>query len=339
MLLDFINQDATTQKDIIEESINLQREPPASTTTASGVAGVDYEVADWASITLTSGIVYRFRAHAANTGACHVDHGGSPVSIKTIGGSDPVAGLIQANGVYDFYYDGTNLVVVNGLINVLVNPTLSSPTINNPSIDPAGTGLHAKFGDATLSDHYVRFRNDSGNSVDIGMSDAISASGGCLIWCGLLKSFGVAVNAAGTDFESTVNANLALEVTTAGVLKSNGNEVEMIVAQQSFSVGGDFSATGYARKTKGSGGNWVEVWLPIMTHSVSSQPISSSGDLPSTYRPAETNGDCYAAGAVVREVAVQSSGTIVYSYRDWSGSLTTQSTTSRPSTLRYFIPD
>lgn len=104
---------ATDYKGKLDESVNLLREPPLSNTTAAGVAGVDYEVVGWASITLTSGLVYAFKAHVANAGACHVDHGGSPVNIKTIAGSDPPAGVIPAGGVPHLLYNGTNLVIIN----------------------------------------------------------------------------------------------------------------------------------------------------------------------------------------------------------------------------------
>lgn len=110
---------ATDYKGKIDESLNLLREPPLSTTTASGVAGVDYTVADWAALTLTTNLVYAFKAHIANAGACHVDHTSGEVNIKTIGGGDPPAGMIRAGGVYQLLFDGTNLVIINGLINVL----------------------------------------------------------------------------------------------------------------------------------------------------------------------------------------------------------------------------
>lgn len=86
--LDNTVDNATDYKGKLDESVNLLREPPVSNTTAAGVAGVDYEVVGWASITLTASRVYLFRAHAANAGPCHVDHGGSAVDIKVFDGQD-----------------------------------------------------------------------------------------------------------------------------------------------------------------------------------------------------------------------------------------------------------
>src|SRR5690606_35682236 len=97
-----------------DESLNLLRQPPESETPSGGTPGEDYTVPAWASITLQEGIVYTFKAHTDNTGACTVGDGGSPdYSIKLISGSDPVAGQIKEGGVYSLLVVGAELILLN----------------------------------------------------------------------------------------------------------------------------------------------------------------------------------------------------------------------------------
>lgn len=98
----------------VDESLNVFRQPAVSKTPSGGAGGTNYEVENWAPLTITSGLVYIFKAHTNNGGACNIKKtGGAVINIKLISGGNPVAGMIQNGGVYELRYDGTNLVLLN----------------------------------------------------------------------------------------------------------------------------------------------------------------------------------------------------------------------------------
>ena len=89
---------------------------------------------------------FRFVPTADNTGACTLNvNAVGAKSIKLVDGTDPSAADLDATGITDVIYDGTNFVLMNPatampngtqtLANkTLTSPVLNSPTINNPTI-------------------------------------------------------------------------------------------------------------------------------------------------------------------------------------------------------------
>ena len=73
---------------------------------------------------------YQLKADVANTGACTVNFNllGAK-NIKLLNGDDPYDGAIPANGIADFIYDGTNML--------LTNPHLSTTTFIRTLLDDA----------------------------------------------------------------------------------------------------------------------------------------------------------------------------------------------------------
>lgn len=117
-----------------------------------------------------------------------------------------------------------------------------------------------------------------------------------------------------------------------------------VVAEESFSIGGDFSDTGHARSVRGNGGNWVTVFVPSMSHTSNSAPVSGTGDLPSAYRPSSGAQPAYSYtgnSAIIHSVEIIFNGTIEYDYRAISdGSLAgTVSNTRNSLSITYFVAD
>lgn len=376
--IDNTTDDATTYKGKIDESLNLLRGVPVSSTTSGGSAGVDYEVSEWASLTLTSGILYAFRAHTDNTGACHVDHGGSPVNIKLADGSNPPAGAIVDDGVSFFWYDGTNLVLINpfsaGLASApLEDDDLASNGGNVVTEDNANVfsdvqtissaGPVLAFVETDVAADNQRWQLDASTARFSGRirSDDLATT---VSWLqvdrtgttvdivnfpnGTLQAGGSNVLKA-SDIGSTVQAQDAqlqdladsLTATAAELNQLDGiTRVGDVIAEESFSIGGDFTATGYAKSERGNGGNWVTVSVPIMSHSSKSDPISASGDLPSAYRPVDNHGNTYSTSSIaVKQCTINTSGILIFSYYDWAGSGQSATTTGAAVSMTYFVPD
>lgn len=143
----------------------------------------------------------------------------TPVDADTVGLVDSAASnvlkkLSWANikATLKTYFDSVTTT--------LANKTLTSPTINDPSIGPSDSGLLATLGNTGLADYYLRFRNDNaGNSIDSGMSAGLNGgTGGYLIWCGINKNFGIVVDGAGTNFETATDADLDFEIQEDGTV-------------------------------------------------------------------------------------------------------------------------
>jgi hypothetical protein len=65
-------------------------------------------------VTLAAGLMVAVKPANANTGACTLNVNGTGVkNIKKTDNTDPIAGEITTTGVFVFYYDGTNYVLLN----------------------------------------------------------------------------------------------------------------------------------------------------------------------------------------------------------------------------------
>lgn len=104
--IDFTSDDETTYKGKIDESLNLLRGAPVTSTAGGGVVGRDFIVSEWGSVTLINGITYWARMHTTNAGAYNIDG----VSVKNPDGSDPRALQAPAGALIGWRYDGTNLI-------------------------------------------------------------------------------------------------------------------------------------------------------------------------------------------------------------------------------------
>lgn len=69
--------------------------------------------------TYTPGQRLRAKLTTANNWACTIDFWPWVKNIKMIDGTDPLDGDIIANGVYDFIYDGTNMLLMNTKTNII----------------------------------------------------------------------------------------------------------------------------------------------------------------------------------------------------------------------------
>lgn len=123
---------------LLDESVNLLREAKPSSTVSGGRSGLDYEVDDWASLTLTSGLVYCFESHVANTGRSHIKHGGNTYGIKVyVNGSkkDLLRGELPEKWLAKALFDGTDFV--------LLNPAFVAGRIKRSWLQPfqVGSGL------------------------------------------------------------------------------------------------------------------------------------------------------------------------------------------------------
>ena len=102
--------------------------------------------------TLTTNNVYRILIHTANTGNCTLaPGGGSAINIKLLSGADPVANQLL-NKVYDFWYNGTNLIPLNpeGYSSVVAKFKPSDTSIANLTTltdDPHLLGFNLQPGD------------------------------------------------------------------------------------------------------------------------------------------------------------------------------------------------
>ena len=108
-LLDLSTAQTLTNKDLSSHTNIMSAVSVPSLTAGSGSA---YTVANLPS-SLTSGRVYQILIHTANTGNCTLaPGGGSAINIKLLSGADPGANQLL-NKVYDFWYNGTNLIPLN----------------------------------------------------------------------------------------------------------------------------------------------------------------------------------------------------------------------------------
>ena len=82
---------------------------PATTGGAADAYTVDLQAAQY-----VSGRVYAMQIHADNTGASTVNISGlGAKNVKLTDGTDPAAGALKAGSIYNFLYNGTNLVLIN----------------------------------------------------------------------------------------------------------------------------------------------------------------------------------------------------------------------------------
>lgn len=127
----------------------------------------------------------------------------------------------------------------------------------------------------------------------------------------------------------------------AGRLQVEGVEVARIVADQSIELGGDFSTnTARLLATKTTSGTKVELFLPNITHTSNSVPSSNDNVIPSQYRPITTQANnVYAmTAALVKVMAVTTSGRLNLAYRGWDG-IASAGTNTDQGSISWYIAD
>lgn len=113
-----------------------------------------------------------------------------------------------------------------------------------------------------------------------------------------------------------------------------------IVFNEDVAIAGDFSATGRLLVMQVSGGKWVTLYVPAMTHA-SADNSASDTFIPSDYRPSG-NGvqNVYRfTGAQINKVTVGPSGLINFEYVDWAGAGRADTTTGMPFSITWYIDD
>ena len=132
-----------------------------------------------APASLTAGLSFKAKLNTVNTGACTIDVNSlGATSIKTEAGADPVDGEFVANGIYQFTYDGTNMVHTGGttpagLKETSMNASGSAPMFavrawvsfdgtGTPSIN--GSGNVSSITDNGTGDYTVNFTTDMPNA-------------------------------------------------------------------------------------------------------------------------------------------------------------------------------
>jgi len=128
-----------TNKDVSSHTNIMSAVSVPSLTAGTGAA---YTCANLPS-SLTSGRVYQILIHTANTGNCTLaPGGGSAINIKLLSGADPAANQLL-NKVYDFWYNGTNLIVLNPEEVITGSYT---GTLTGCTTSPTGTITYMKIG-------------------------------------------------------------------------------------------------------------------------------------------------------------------------------------------------
>lgn len=161
--------DAVSYKGKIDESINLFRQAPISSTVAAGTDGEDYEVDDWAPLTLVDGLVYTFRAHVDNTGPCSITHSATGYDIKLPNGDDPAADQILLGKIYHVQRSSGDLILLNAEpavyveFNYIINPQFQ--------ISQRGTSFTSATSSPNNDDTYLQDRwyllSDGNDIVDV----------------------------------------------------------------------------------------------------------------------------------------------------------------------------
>lgn len=377
--LDFTTEDETTIKDKIDESLDLFREPPTSTTSSGGTAGIDYDVSDWPD-TLVSGRTYYARIHTANVGPYSIDPGGGAISVTRPDGTATQALDCPANTAMGFRYDGSNLIQT-------FVPRLKQLT----TLDSVSDTSMARFCRVTVTGQpsdclidvrakYKRLGLRTNYTINVAQTSAFESSPNVSIYAydhqPIRSDNGSVLNALAhtsviavittsasdsvVDFyirrgDSSAGLSENIDIDINSITSESGIQVEFfsgetlssptadvtsqaargeVVAEESFSIGGDFSATGYAKSVRGGGGDWVTVWVPTLSHASSSTPSSASGDLPVAYRPSELQLSIRGRTNSIKELRVSTDGTIAFFYEEGN-----RTDTGAAAFSTYFVSD
>lgn len=221
------------------------------------------------------------------------------------------------------------LIAQNGQsVSPSINDALVTTGSTNATDDGGAQWVVVAAGTGTPGANYINLANGLQAQRINATLETVADSGATAqeAACGNLDSFYIPnylqeIEDDGSSAQATARGNISAAL---------GEDVQTIAAN------GDLSGNFEIVKI----GDTVTITSPSLTHSSSFNPISSTGLIPSGYRPPSGINfipNVYAINAsVVFEVAVYDDGKIGFDYRDWTGSATNQTATGA-FTITYII--
>jgi len=123
---------------------------------------------------LTEGMHFRMKIDIANTAASSLQIDSMPAKnikiLSSIGKIDTRTGDMVAAGIYDFYYDGVDFI--------LVDPTVNATNILElvKTVDGTGSGLDADLLDGKNANEFASFKKSSATFTDNDTSQTFTDS-------------------------------------------------------------------------------------------------------------------------------------------------------------------